>query len=428
MSREFILAACILLVPSSAHADEELPSPLTRESVERLAALRHPAVRAAREHAHAIDRRADAEGTLPSPELDFELWQVPLRKPYAIDEAGMLMLGLRQRFPAPGSQSMNAEAMRAEARATLRNADQASRDVRRRAGHAFADYVEAHERVRVHGAHVALMRKMHDAAFARYRGGGSLAEVAQSDVEVARVETEHDEAKGRVDAARARLDVLLGRPASAPLPDPGFGDALVPEWDLARLVEEAAKQRAEIGMAKERRESAESKRAAAKREWLVPGFSVAALYFAPVGPTPAARDHGFGVSLTVELPWLWGGGSGRTDAARIEHEASSLDVDASTVDASFEVAAANGEVRAHAIHLRMLTERVLPATKRAIDATWPGYETGRTELLALLTAQRSLVEAELESVITRAALDHAMIELDAAVGAEVPRVKLGSAP
>ncbi len=428
MSREFILATCILLVPGSVLADEDLPSPLTREAAERLAVERHPAVRAAREHAHAMDRRADAEGKLPSPELDFELWQVPFSKPYAIDQAGMLMLGLRQRFPAVGSQALNADAMRADARATLRNADQGARDVRRRAGHAFADYVEASERVRVHGTHVELAQKMRAAALARFRAGGSLAEVAQSEVEVARVETEHDEAKSRVDAARARLDVLFGRPVNAPLPDPTGGDAVVPEWDLARLVEEATQQRAEIGMAKERRESAESKRAAAKREWLVPGFSVAALYFAPVGPTPPARDHGFGVSLTVELPWLWGGGSGRADAAQIEHHASSLDVDASTLDASFDVAAANGEVRAHAIHLRLLTERILPSTKRALDATWPGYETGRTELLALLTAQRGLVEAELEIVITRAALDHAMIDLDAAVGTNVPRIKLGSAP
>ena len=103
-------------------------------------------------------------------------------------------------------------------------------------------------------------------------------------------------------------------------------------------------------------------------------------------------------------------------------------MDASTVDASFDVAAANGEVRAHAIHLRLVTDRILPATKRALDATRPGYETGRTELFSLLMAQRDLVETELEIVITRAALDHAMIELDAAVGIDVPRVKLGSVP
>src|SRR5260221_3498364 len=328
MSRELFLAAYIVLVPSTVFADEDLPTPLTREAAERVAVERHPAVRAAREHARAMDRRADAEGKLPSPELDFELWQVPFSKPYAFDQAGMLMLGLRQRFPAPGSQGFTADAMRADARATLRNADQAARDVRRRAGHAFADYVEASERVRVHGTHVGLAHKMREAALAKYRSGGSLAEVAQAQVEVARVQTEHYESKSRVDAARARLDVLFGRAATAPLPDPLTGDAVVPEWDLARLLEEATKQRAEIGMAKEHRDSAESKRAAAKREWLVPGFSVAALYFAPVGPTPPAHDHGFGVSLTVELPWLWGGGSGRTDAANLEHHASSLDVDA----------------------------------------------------------------------------------------------------
>jgi outer membrane protein TolC len=427
MFREIVLAACVLLAESRALADD-IPSPLTREAVERLAAEHHPALRAAREHARAIDRQADAEGKLPSPELDFELWQVPFSKPYALDEAGMLMLGFRQRFPAPGSQAMNADAMRAEARATLRGTEQTERDVRKRAAHAFADYVEAFERVRIHGTHVGLAGRMREAALARYKAGGQLSEIAQSDVEVARVQTEHEEAKSRIESARARLDIFFGRPANAPLPDPAVPDPLVPAWDVERLAEEGARVRSEVTVAKEKRDAAESKRAAAKREWLLPGFSVAALYFAPVGPVPAQRQNGFGLSLAIELPWLWGGGAQKTDAAAIERDANALDVEAARVDTSFEVAVAHGEARAHAIHLRMLTDRVLPAAKRALDAAWPGYESNRVELMQLLVAQRSLVDAELEIVVTRAALEHAMIDLDAAVGKEVPRVPLGSMP
>lgn len=426
MFRECVLAACVL-APSAALADD-IPSPLTREAAERLAVEHHPAVRAAREHAKAMERRADAEGKLPSPELMFELWQVPFNKPYAIDQAGMLMLGFRQRVPAFGARAMNADAMRAQAHATAKMSDDAARDVRKRAGHAFADYVEASERVRIHGTHFGLAGKMHDAAMARYRSGGSLSDVAQAEVEIARVQTEHDEAKSRIESARSRLDILFGRPIDAPLPDPFVGDAFVSEWDVSRLAEESERKRAEIASAKDKEEMAEAKRASSKREWLLPGFSVAALYFAPVGPPPGPHDHGFGLSLSIDLPWLWGEGAVRTDAARMEKEASALDVASARVDSRFDVAMAYGEARAHAIHLRMLVDRVLPASKRALDAAWPGYETGRTELMQLLTAQRSLVETELEIVITRAALDHAMIDLDAAVGVNVPRVELRRVP
>jgi outer membrane protein TolC len=67
----------------------------------------------------------------------------------------------------------------------------------------------------------------------------------------------------------------------------------------------------------------------------------------------------------------------------------------------------------------------LPASKRSFEAVWGGYETARTDMLTLLMARRAVVDIESDMIVARASLDHALAELDATVGSEVPRRPLG---
>ena len=101
----------------ASRAAESFDGRLDRRLTERAVLERHPALLAEASRATALERRARAEGALPPPELMAELWQVPLKRPYAVDDAGMLMLSLRQNVPAPGARAARAEALRHEARA-----------------------------------------------------------------------------------------------------------------------------------------------------------------------------------------------------------------------------------------------------------------------------------------------------------------------
>jgi hypothetical protein len=47
-------------------------------------------------------------------------------------------------------------------------------------------------------------------------------------------------------------------------------------------------------------------------------------------------------------------------------------------------------------------------------------------MLDVLSLQRSVVEVEMDVIAARAMLDHALAELDAAVGAEVPRTAVAA--
>ncbi len=412
------LAATVLVLANARSAiAQEIPRRLDRDTVIALALDRNPTIRATHERANAAERRADAEGKLPSPELEVQVWQLPFSS-----TQGMVMAGVRQSFPALGlALSPRASAVRAEARAIDVESGSVARDVRRRAAHAFADYFEASERVRLHATHVELDQKILEATQARTEAGRPLSDVTQAEVELAMVTVEHHEAKLKRDGARAEINALLLQPIDAALPEPVAATPMAPAWSLARIVEEAERRRPEIALAAASAEAGDARSSAAKAEWLAPTLSVAALYFAPVGPTTTS---GGGFSVSLDLPWLWGERKARFDAAKLDASASHHRVDGMRVDVAAEVGTAWRDAVAAALRVRSYDELVLPASHKALDAAFAGYATARTDLPALLFASRSVIESEVARLVAATGLEHALAELDAAAGFAVPRVPL----
>lgn len=409
-----VVAGVLACAPAAAH---DIPSPLDRDSAIALIVERNPTARGSRDLASATNRRADGEGKLPSPELDLEVWQIPFG-----DRQGMLMAGLRQRFPALGlSLAAREAAVRAESQAQRAEASDVERELRRRGAHAFADYFEAAERVRLHAAHVDLANRILDAARARAVAGGSLTDAAQAEVEVATIVVEHEEARVKKDGARARINALLGRVVSDPLSEPVVPAPAIPAWTLDRIQTEATERHPRVALEHARADVDLAKSRVAKREWIWPTVSVAALYFAPVGPT---RESGAGISIAIDLPWLWGERKVRADAAVMEYEASRLFVDGARIEVSSDVASAWRDAMSSALRVRSYDERVLPASRRAFDLAFAAYAANRSDLPTLLLASRSIVEAEIARLVAIAGLEHALADLDAAAGSVLPRKDL----
>ena len=85
-------------------ADEAGLAKETRlDAVLRIALLRNPDVAETRERTRAALERVPAASRLPDLEFKYEHWGVPLASPLALDQAQMIMWGLRQSIPAPGS-------------------------------------------------------------------------------------------------------------------------------------------------------------------------------------------------------------------------------------------------------------------------------------------------------------------------------------
>jgi outer membrane protein TolC len=405
----------------SGVSDARLAAPVDRVTLVVAAVARSPAVRAAAQQARAATLEASAQGRLPPPEAMVWVWQVPVSRPYALDSQ-MIMVGLTQSFPAPGSLGAREAAKGAEARAELAMADDASRQLVKDVEHTYAAYVEATSRHRVHRGHLEVAERVLAIAQARHATGGSLAEVALAEVELAKVVSDVVTDAAHVEAARARLNALLLRDPAAPLGPPSDEPAAGAGWDLTTSLAKARAIRPEVRAAEAVRDARRLEARAYSREATWPSFGVSALYFAPTSAVPV---HSFGFQTSVSLPWLWGAAEHRREAADQRVTAATTQVEGAHVPIEADVAGAEAASRSAGRRLQVLRDRMLPASKRSLDVTMTGYESSRTDLLMLLAAWRSVIDAEEQTVMARASLDHALADLDAAVGAPVPRVPLG---
>jgi outer membrane protein TolC len=330
----------------------------------------------------------------------------------------MAMVGLQQSFPAPGSLGAKADAKAHEAKAEAAMALMRARDLVRNVDHAFFDYAEVTSRHRIHVDHRQVLQRIADVAQAKYAAAGSLAELAQTQAELARLEADLVTERSAIETARVRLNGLLSRDPGAPLGDPVEEEPAGVSAALDELVARSRAARPDVQASDERREAASAKARAADREAKIPSFTLGAFYFAPVGPMP---EHGYGVNFSMSLPWLWGAAA-HGAAAEKEMLAAEQDEQQDTrLRAATEVAGAAYTARAAERRYATLLDLALPASRRAFDATQAGYVAGRSDLTSVLAAERAVVDVRMDLVMARASLDHALVDLDWAAGAPLPR-------
>ncbi len=404
------LALALLSVPARGFAQ---PAPLTLHDVERGVIAANPSLSAMRHGADAARARAAGAGAWADPELSV----MAAPRSFGTRVPGdSYRVALTQRLAPFGSRS----AQRLEAGARFdeasANVESARRDLLREARVAFAEYRRTTRSRLAHAATVDLAAELRQVALARYAAGL----VEQQDPLAAGVESarlaHHAvllDRERRV--AVARLNALLGRPASAELPPPA-DDSVAPvaptmaAMDTDSLVRAARTTRPEVQAAVSRVAARVAQRRLAQRSrW--PGLMVGVAYDTYMDE-PERRTS---LELGVELP-LFGGRSARrqeADAelavAEAEHRALMLDVEREVVEAL-----ARDEEAEH--DLEVLDQGVLPAAAQSVAAIRNSYEANRASFLALLDAMRSLAEAQMDRIDAVAQRDVARADLARALG------------
>lgn len=420
---------CVALVSAHAHAeappaaDESLAHNPDRATFIRLALARNPGLKAQADRVRATRAMATAEGRLPDPEVMFQMWQVPFARPLAFGDSQMIMAGVTQAFPAPGSL-----AARSEARGYAATAEEAmladrARDLVRDVQHAYTDLTEATSRHRTHVDHRGVALRIVAASEARQAAGGTLDDVMQAQLDLARLDADLATEAASIARARVRLNGFLARPFDAPIGTPDASEPMTVTMTPDALLDLARRTRPDLRVAAARASTERAALDAARSEARYPAFAVGAYYFAPTTLMPA---NGYGVSASMSLPWLWGGGAPRRDAQTAAASAAQHDVADAQLRIGVDVGTALASAHAATERLRALRDTALPAARRARETTLATYPSGRGDLLGLLRAQRAVVDTEMDIVMARATLDHALADLDWAVGTIVPRSPLAT--
>jgi outer membrane protein TolC len=415
-----LLAADPAVVPAPVGTGPAEAGPLTLRGAQQLALERHPGLAAVGLRVSAMQREAEADGALPSPEFMAEAWQVPLAQPWSLVDAQMLSLSLKQTFPGWGVRAARAEAKLKAAQVEAVQRTALELDVLREVGHAFVDLREAVDKHATHARHESIAGRLVEVAQARVSSGGRLEEVLLAQADRARLGADVTAERAATERAVQRLRAVLSLADDEHLPEqaPGALETLGADATLAALVDLAATHRPEQREAGARQQAAAATLEAARAEATAPGVSVALGYYAPTRLMPV---HGFGLSLGVELPWLWGGRRAAVDAQQGQLAATQADARGAAYKVRLDVATAAATVRAATTRWRSLHDEVLPAAARAFEGSLSSYRSGAGEVLRVLAAEQAVVELEVELVTARAAIAHALVDLDAALGTPAPR-------
>jgi len=205
----------------SASDDAELARSARLETIVRIALARNRDLAESQARARAAEARSGAASRLPDLEAKYEQWGVPLSRPYALDEAQTLMVGVRQTFPAWGALDARGRAAAEEA-GSARDVSRARRqEVAAQVRRTFATYYKADQELRLHLEHAGLTSRVLELAKLNQRTGhGSLQDVLRLEVELTRLHTDVARIEREHRSSRALLNALMDRPLDAPLGPP----------------------------------------------------------------------------------------------------------------------------------------------------------------------------------------------------------------
>jgi len=407
---------------ASSEREPTLELPLRRAAVVKRVLEHSPTLSMLARRARALVQAGHAEAALPSPELEFQAWNLPLARPYAAGDADMYMLELRQRFPAGGVQDARARAMAEEAEGVLAELAEEEAALAARAENALTDYALANAAQRVQQQQLAQLERVRQAVQARIATGGArLAEISRLDTEVAKAERARIRSEGQLAEASAQLNALLGRPVGSELRTPAplaVHTVRLPTTDLLKIADEkrglARGARAKLRAAEARGDAA---RATARRPEVMLGVG----YW----QEPRMRA-GFGLSASTSLPWLWGPGRALERQAEEEAAAERDALRAASLVARIEITELSARLQTLEREWQVVQRDALPAARRTVDAVTAAYASGNGSLVEWVDSARSALDLELEVLDLEAQLARGVTGLERAVGSALRRTPLDS--
>jgi outer membrane protein TolC len=355
----------------------------------------NPTLAAARLSADAAQERVQPAGALPDPVLSLGLMNRPVDDLGRTDvQMTMNVLQLTQAIPWPGSRGFAEESLGYLASADSLDAVELESALVARATAAYYRLAYLDRSIAILETTRDLLRDFREVSEVRYSvGEGLQQDVLQAQVAVARMTADIEvSAQDRV-AMAARLNGLMGRPASIPVPAlelPGPG-AELPSVDA--LMDTAAVYRPAFAAARSRAQAAEAAYRQAERD-AYPDFVLQLAY----GQRPEFVDLA-SLMVGVSLPIF----SGSKQSREKEERRVLMSVeDARELDLHNETFARLAELRAQAQRARTLnqlyTTSLLPQARASVEAALIAYQVGNVDYMTLLTNQMTVNQFEVEQV------------------------------
>lgn len=327
---------------------------------------------------------------------------------------------LQQEIPITGKNRSRARAATAEAGATFEDLRRTKLDVVSRARASYYRLADEYAQLEVNRRNVELLTQFAKISRDRYEvGTASQADVLTAETDAAKLVEAQADIFRRVSDAQSQLNVLMNRPAQAPLPPPAPLAFEPMRLSLPQLQALAIAARPEVQRAQNRIEADRSRLELAQRQWLPdPNLNVQAQRYNDAREAVSELDLGVSVGLPFLNPRKYAAG---VTEARRNLESAERDFEAARTETLGLVRDQLRKIETAARHYNVYRDKILPLARQTVESNRAAYETSSVNFLNLISAQRVLQETESAFVNYLAEYQIALAELEAIVGMEEPR-------
>lgn len=345
---------------------------------------------------------------------------VPMVPNNMMDQMAML----EQEIPVSGKNRSRSRAATAEARAVFEDLRRMELDLIMRARSAYARLANGYAQLEVNGRNTELLDQFVQISRSRYEAGvATQADVLLAQTDAAKLLEMRADIERQISEEQSALNVLMNRPAQTPLGHP-LELVFAPEaLSLERLQASAIALRPELRRAQNRIDAERFRVELANRQWFPdPALNVKAQRYNSAAQAVSEVD----VGISIPVPWLnWK-----------KYGAGVLEARKSVEDAEREFGAARMEtlglvrdqlkkIQTSAKQYELYRDDILPLARQAIDATRSAYEASTGGFLELITARRTLQDAESAALNRLVEYEVAIAELDAVIGRASPLMEQG---
>ncbi len=320
---------------------------------------------------------------------------------------------LEQALPGFGKRGLRVGVARQEADLIRYELDEAIHDLVRRVQETYIERVAVHQVLALLQEEADLLRRIETVAETQYASGvRSQVDVLAAQTERTRLKQKQLDFEAQDSTLEAQLNLLLDRRVNAAwavtavTAQPDFGEEAGP------LLEQAGANRPEVHRAQALIQRDELAHKLVKRE-STPDYRVGVEY----------RDMGAGedmamVSFGIDLP-IWRG----TERAGIRAATKNLESARAALEhteqqVAFDVQAAHIQWRMARRTLELIRTELVPQAEARFNASEAGYQTGQLDFSDLLDSERILLDAQIQAVLTEAAVGRQAARLEQAVGVQ----------
>lgn len=417
------LAAVLAFAGASASAGDE--PWMERETLNRYmeeGARANPGLQAAFARFDAALDKVPQARAWPDPRLSFAVFTVPVESRIGPQR---MRYGVAQMLPWFGKRDLKASVAEGEAAALLAQAQGAKLALFREIQAAYFEYAYLGRALASAREELEILKYFEALVEARYSvSTASYADFTRVQVERARVEERVASLEDFHLPLSERLRTLLGRPAGEILPMPGGVPLVATAWDAEKIMAAANEHNQALAALDAKAEAADAAAALARREFY-PDLTVGVESIYTEAPRmPGVVNEGndpvaltFGINVPLDL-------QAREAAVRQARNSAR----ASRLERADKVAGLEAQVSRLVFGLRdasrrldLLAGTIVPKARQNLDASMDAYQAGKASMLDLLTAEKTLIELDLQ--YHRVLADQAvrLADLDVLVGVEIPR-------